>query len=1285
MLVLFEPKPMQTNMHPRQQPYREKHTQSSAAGPLLEPRCFKNTAYRDCLRQFSIYSRMHGMFAVLFGGAIYKTYQNVLGDLDILFPGVPESEISLLFTYLKKRALHSEAFECYQHVRLVRFLSALEMNGFNLLTFYAKSNRNVIKMICNGVHLDLIISPRTVAEHASGLDLSVGALYWDICSDVLYSPYPQSLRDFRNNTLDLLFPKQAFKTFSLDYSVLFRIVRAESSSECSISPQLKQRIKDFVAAHDNLFGEESESRANRFYYDLKLLFSLGLAKKNIDILSDYGLLLPLFGYLKTLSPESNALTMHLIDSVLQDDCISLVGLYYAVHWMAIKAEPYALERISSFASPKINFPVGEFNPEADARYRSQLSLLENAYFHRLKVSAIEEHSPMRLSFGDFPWVDVLPAQDKKKKSKKKKEALNELDWFLMGKNSPDDRNKALECFGKAIAMNATHVPSHYECIQIKRQLDLQEREQVLCHYESILSISKAIYQVNYESHYGRYEDFIYSMHCQRGALYLEQRKYKDAERDFVAANAYLLALPDAYNGLGAIAAQQAKDLRPAIAAALLKKEQATEKKLKQHSEAHYEKQCEILNVKFHKAIQFYNRALEISPGDEHAMLALADIHFTQTEMMPSEHRSDKLETPRCNKKKKRKPKKNIEIEDEFDLTEVNPAPMPEPDVQFENGMKNEQSGRYVEAITCYKNAFAIHKQIKSLHQAIDVDLFLGRNKDALEACQLLLNISEQAFQSVYTPRQESPFDDYEYHRFYAFYQRGRVYETSGLATDAIKDFSRIIDAWQSMQDHRYPGLVILTYIRLGYVMHAQARLRRQAILAAELNPTLQASGLETTAMRQTAMDELLFHESEVAKAFACAENLMTCLCPELSYKRHEIYLGLGKIAHEQALAEEAASYYQQCLSVIRLLNPLGVFTGRESVGQILYQCAEYISGAHINHMLRDLVQHRPVSISVLDHEFMMLSLDIYIESAAYSPATFTHAHVRRIEIDIILKKYPEAILHIESMLNADLTKTKSSKRELFCLLGFGYECNGDDEKAKENYLHATVMHYPDDNEAKVPLIKIAEENSKRIKEKMKQKIRLQSDLARQRHDAHDWFLRGETCREDREYQNAADAYCKAVEINPYYLKAQWRQIEMNVQLKRYSAVIYRANVLIDLSKDSYEQLCQSTQIPPLNDYAYHQGYARYQRAHAYVSLNQYQQAAIDYDHIIKMPSETASPMLNILKIQSKKNLDSCHEKMQSPSVVSNNRHLLFASLCRRTHTAMDGLMELDSALTSDIC
>ena len=296
---------------------------SSSAGlhcVARQPDCMQMPHWNHVIRGVASMINPFPCDAFIYGGAHYKQSPS---DLDIVIFGLPNELVQNLIAYLQ---------------------SCTQGQGGEPLVPYVKRGDYqaiILKSSWQGFNVDWNILPpnETIFSHASRLDFTIGAVYFNLRTGYTMSPYQQAFTDLNQRTLRTV--SLAEQLFRKDPSVIFRMMRIMANNAgFTISDDLIATIQRiFLVNNENLFtGPESLIKPNRLHLEIELLWSSGRALVNLNQLAQWNLLEKVFPHLATLSQSQKKMTWDLMgyvasarDSSTDKEPFPLSLLYCALH------------------------------------------------------------------------------------------------------------------------------------------------------------------------------------------------------------------------------------------------------------------------------------------------------------------------------------------------------------------------------------------------------------------------------------------------------------------------------------------------------------------------------------------------------------------------------------------------------------------------------------------------------------------------------------------------------------------------------------------------------------------------------------------------------------------------------------------------------------------------------------------------------------------------------------------------------------------------------------------
>ncbi|HBI20995.1 MAG TPA: hypothetical protein DDY37_00140, partial [Legionella sp.] len=883
----------------------------------------------------------------------------------------------------------------------------------------------------------------------------------------LMAPCDRSAKDFRNKELNLLFPREYVTLFENDPIRILRIIQALSRSDFTISKDLEYDIKQYIKTHEKYVFKNINP--DRFYHNLKSLFYSGHAVKNLEKLLQFQLFDELFPFVQKLSKELKALTLYLVNRVAMDSdsdfLLSPSLFFYAVYWNDIKQKSYSPYSISDLSCGMVNIPVASFSKTKRSNERDVL----NETIHRENIAYLSlwekkyntQFESERMLEGNLIMIErnlMQMMEDKIKKSWDKPSVL-----FLKS------RQNAL----------STIVEENEDICRL--EIDTNSLESVISHQCSAND---------------------YAIHCQRATISLHIGKYKESRDNFKRAITLNPSLPDAYCGLGQVAKRQAENYNASIRSVLsrmnlLKNNLKISKKSIGKCKKEHQLYVQQQNDQYLRAVAYCEQSLARSahyPPATQLLRTIGDavkhhveaMHATleKTEnLFPFVLPLQRLATPM--------------IADNPIMNRDGDQPNDKHKQMIQDALREEGFEHYQKALDIYHQLSVGNHALMARHQCVRLHVQLNQYNKALKCANRLVDISEEDYNNRYgrhKTRQAAPFDNYQYHHYYAILQRGETHLKSGQLGEAIKNFDCIIKRYVHSQDDPDNTLVEITmksYIYKGKAIHQLARAECEIIMMKDSPQQTEVMEMNTLDIQQehskkfdVAMLEVMEKEIHAQQYYENAKILINKLGHDFTNDLMMVYFGLGEIEQLKGHVDgpqSAKEYYEIGLSLIheKILN--SQYANDISIHNDLFRSAEYISGFFIKKTNEQLLHKKSFIVREMDILFMEYSKEIYLKSLLYVPKNeFRMANIQLIKISLILSKYDDAILQIESILSGHLKGSSCCRRELFLLLGECYERKKMHRIAIEYYKKVQALIYDDDNSQRQELMNLAQNAMNRI-------------------------------------------------------------------------------------------------------------------------------------------------------------------------------------------------------------
>lgn len=1165
-----------------------------------EPICFQNPHFKLSIEQifpiFFNYLPADRIF--ISGGCLSRTYidstmskghQQSFGDIDFKLPLCSLDEIRLLLHYLKWfQAIDGDTTRdppCTYPAFVLAFNHILSAGGV-LKTYYSKNKKTVVNIDWYGVTVDFVAFEESIEQHAMGLDLSIGAGFYNPYMKNIYFPcdeydesYDRSAKDFQNKELNLVFPKRYVSILEEDPIRILRIIQAISRSDFTLSKELEFSIQQYIKTHQHRVF--ININPDRFYHNLKTLFFSGHAVSHLKKIIQFNLFEELFGYVRTQTAEDKARTMYLVRRVAaesdDDFLLSPSLLFYAVYWNAIKHKPFSPYTILDLSSGMIRIPIARLSNTRDdlneTIHRENIAYL-TAWEQQYCIEALTHNGNLIIAERNRM---LFVTNNIKKTGAVKPSAL----YFKT-------RTKVLDCIPEET--NEVELPVISE----------------------------------------------YAVMCERAKASLHIGKYKEAKGQFHHAIKLNPSLPDAYYGLGYVAQQQAEHYNAPIQAVVSR-----------------------LNL-FKSAIKKNKSAIAQCTQEHQTYLQHQMKQYLQVVAF-------------CEQALARRP----------------------------NHIESTQLLRVIgEAVKRNFTAFPEPIPAKVADEIDNLIPFVSRSHDVLISKKALnpkmgkiLPANEHIMEKKTL---DKPSNNGQYDHDKTILQRGESDLKLGRLKEAIENFDgiiqRYIDAPHALETWE-SEIMVRTYIYRAKSLHQLASLDNDKIWLVN-GATHKKQFSSRNEHKKTFKDPILQireKERQGKHDYAQAQKIIETLGPDFNNYLIMIYLGLGEIERFEDHAEVSTivtRYYEATLSLIDENIQKNKYDSADSIYQEFYHCAEYISGEIIQQLHEILLRRSRFYCRESDMFFMNFSKKIYVKSLLYSPDAFQHAHIRLIQVDLILKQYDDAIVKLNTLLIGSLKNTESCQRELWLLLGECYERQSMHDIAIEYYKKAILLHYDDDNHQRQKWVDIATNAIQRIEASkcssmpsIMQMVATPTEPSTPSLDL-DPLQEGTDAFNKGEYEKAMACYTRAIQNNPYSLECYILRIQSCMFLTQSEQAMIDCDFLLGIQEDEYNLNYKAHQKEPLDQYAYlvlsarcHRGFLHLVRSQQLFSFDE-SQSLVDFDYTIKQAAKFNTEYFQLIASYA---LNGTGQHFEAKAQALRAQHKQIDML-EKTHQAKECTAEILNAL-----
>lgn len=294
--------------------------------PDIEPACLKNAFWRQA---FSILVRLvralpEAQKILLFGSANYKFNPK---DFDLAFLGLEEYEWNKWKNLIEESKVNSDKLKELPLSQLIERMSGKIEFAYNKPEYNALIIKATFTIKNKKISYDFSILPPKMClkEHASKLDVSVGAMYFDPRTKQMFCPIPGTMQHLKRRLLWAI--SNPYNMFRADPSIILRFIRTIASTRDKnnkeifrLSDLILKAIGDVLKENPYLLNMQIERRtvfqaADKHYHEMTLLFEPGYAVKTLQVLQDYNLLQYFFTPLLDASVEVYHQTLSLMREV----------------------------------------------------------------------------------------------------------------------------------------------------------------------------------------------------------------------------------------------------------------------------------------------------------------------------------------------------------------------------------------------------------------------------------------------------------------------------------------------------------------------------------------------------------------------------------------------------------------------------------------------------------------------------------------------------------------------------------------------------------------------------------------------------------------------------------------------------------------------------------------------------------------------------------------------------------------------------------------------------------
>jgi hypothetical protein len=892
--------------------------------------------------------------------------------MDFLLPSMHPKHIEQVFRYFELASLETASPEQLNeldylfHVSpVIQFLCTLLNNGATLDTCYSKKDRHVIRIIQKGIPIEIVLTTKNIPTHASGLDLSVGAMYRSLISEETIIPYPESLQDFEKYELNFLPHRNLHNELAKNPSRFSRVVRAATSSHFSITKKLEKLIHQHIQFRKDIFTEmrkEPSKLADRLYYDLCLLFFSGRAEANFNKLIELNLFDQLFGFIKNLPEETKKSTLSLMVDIVKlidqnPNIYSPSLIYYAVHWESIKTLSFPMTDVCGLSDPIIHLPDTDLSNIIDSQNRKILEALEEKYRIAQSPSAISLVSGEAESSSDKTSRASTPSENSKTFSDSSHDAIkayeNLSDSFDSYRSSSfDNASPVLEKNSANFAENTANTSSMN--LSKKRK---SKKTKKSTSKNQIISSEQT------------------SLHEQANNKLKEAENFKSLAHSKVYAYKKLIELCN------------------------------ENKALAQEYQRLYTLYAEEAKNKYEEARCLYQNALNEKPDDTLIISKLeaivAEPIIENLIQLPEKKgHQNKKSSKKSPKKKKADLSKQIDIE----ILEYTPIPSNDDRYWIEKAEQYKANKEYQNAADAYSKIITDFQTspyyLKAHRERIDLNILLKNYLAVLRDCSFLMSITDTNFKRLYQNTQTDSFKNYHYHRCQALFQRATTYAATNIEKEqALRDFDTIIqEAMNFPQDKNFLRLATESHFYL-----AKNAKRSAGIIRREFSSMPDKS---LALKRITALEEGLINHLD--NAIHCNRNF------------YEAYIELVNVFQIKNNLNYAIIHYQNCLKTLKADSSKSHDSAKDEMYQLIIRLTESVGGKLIDKILESPTSYSKKQDKKNNISLLNITRGFYQEAQKYSNTQSQEVTERLTEIDECLNFLNEPVKTLNNERNPEV-------------------------------------------------------------------------------------------------------------------------------------------------------------------------------------------------------------------------------------------------------------------------